>query len=344
MSGLSDSRFGSDYASLHRRNQELMRQVDHLSTFREIGLAISGSLELRETLPLIARVLQGALEVRRITIYEWHDEEDIFRPLIAMYGADLIGSERLEEDAVRGRGTPMARCIEARRVMLDTSPSGFSAAFVPLVAKNKPLGVLALEAPLDDEPFDADDAALFQEIGSQVAIAIHNNHLYALAVNDGLTGLFVRRYFDLQLRDLFAKAQRYQRPFSLMLFDIDHFKAFNDTHGHQTGDQVLKQFAQLLRQSTREADIVCRYGGEEMAVLLPETEEDEALVLANKLCRKIREHVFHGMDGQELKVTTSIGVAGVNPNHSAPEEMVEACDGALYEAKRNGRNRVELAG
>jgi diguanylate cyclase (GGDEF)-like protein len=342
MSGLSDSRFGSDYASLHRRNQELMRQVDHLSTFREIGLAISGSLELRETLPLIAHVLQGALEVRRVTIYEWHEEEDIFRPLIAMYGADLISAERLEEDVVRGKGSPLLACIEARRVMLST-PGAFSAAYVPLVAKNKPLGVLALEAPLDDEPFDADDAALFQEIGSQVAIAIHNNHLYAMAVNDGLTGLFVRRYFDLQLRELFAKFQRYQRPFSLMLFDIDHFKAFNDTHGHQTGDQVLKQFAQLLRKSTRESDIVCRYGGEEMAVLLPETEEDEALVLANKLCRKIREHSFRGTGDQELSVTSSIGVAGASENFSTPEEMVEACDTALYEAKRNGRNRVELA-
>ncbi len=343
MAGMSDSRIGSDYTSLHKRNLELMRQVDHLSMLREIGLAISASLELRETLPLIVNVLQGALDVRRVTIYELREEEERFQPLIAKYGKDLIGSERLEEESVPSRGTPLGHCVTERRVVLDDT-AGYSAAYVPLIAKHKPLGVLALEAPNSDVPFDTDDAALFQEIGAQVAIAIQNNQLYALAVNDGLTGLFVRRYFDLQLKDLFAKGERYARPFALLLFDIDHFKKFNDTHGHQTGDRVLQQFAKLLRQNTRESDIVCRYGGEEMAVLLPETGEDEALVLANKLCKRVRENVFIGNGGEELRVTTSIGVVGYAAGQASPEEMLKLCDEALYEAKHNGRNRVELAG
>lgn len=342
MENLSDSRIGSDYRSLHLRNLELMRQVDHLSTLREIGLAISGSLELRETLPLIANVLQGALDVRRVTIYEYREQEERFQPLIAKYGGDLIGTERLEEESAPYKGSPLGACVQERKARLENAP-GLIAAYVPLIAKNRPLGVLVLESPNDDEPFDRDDASLFQEIASQVAIAIQNNQLYALAVNDGLTGLFVRRYFDLQLRDLFAKAQRYGRAFSLLMFDIDHFKKFNDTHGHQTGDAVLQQFARLLRGSTRASDIVCRYGGEEMAVLLPETGEDEALVLANKLCKQVRGHNFRGSAGQDLNVTTSIGVAGYAPGYPAPESMVTACDAALYEAKHNGRNRVELA-
>jgi diguanylate cyclase (GGDEF)-like protein len=343
MSNLSDSRIGSDYTSLHKRNLELMRQVDHLSTLREIGLAISASLELRETLPLIVKVLQGAVDVRRVTIYEYREEEERFQPIVAKYGQDLITSERLEEESVSSKGTALGAAIAERRVVLD-EVDGLHAAFVPLLAKHRPLGVLALEGPTSDEAFDDDDAALFQEIGSQVAIAIQNNQLYALAVNDGLTGLFVRRYFDLQLNDLFAKAVRYTRPFALLMFDIDHFKQFNDTHGHQTGDRVLQQFAKLLRQNTRESDIVCRYGGEEMAVLLPETGEDEALMLANKLCKRVRENVFQGNAGQELKVTTSIGVAGFGITFATPEEMLKACDDALYEAKRNGRNRVEMVG
>lgn len=342
MDNLSDSRIGSDYRSLHVRNLELMRQVDHLSTLREIGLAISASLEMRETLPLIVNVLQGALDVRRVTIYEYREEEERFQPLIAKYAADLISTERLEEESAPFRGSPLGACVEERRVRLDDTP-GQIAAYVPLMAKNRPLGVLVLESPTDDEAFDVDDAALFQAIGSQVALAIQNNQLYAQAVNDGLTGLFVRRYFDLQLKDLYAKAARYSRCFALLMFDIDHFKQFNDTHGHQTGDQVLQQVARLLQKNTRESDIVCRYGGEEMAVLLPETGEDEAFVLANKLCKRMREHAFHGATGQELRVTTSIGVAGYSPNFETPEAMLKACDAALYEAKRNGRNRVELA-
>ncbi|MBI1318016.1 MAG: diguanylate cyclase [Candidatus Hydrogenedens sp.] len=342
MSELSDSRIGSDYASLHRRNLLLMREVDHLSTLREIGLAISGSLELRETLPLIANVVQGALDLRRLAIYELLEERGCLRPIVAKYGDDLILADRLEEETESRRGTPFGECIDARRVLLQPGPP-YPAAYVPLFAKHKALGVMLLEAPRSDEPFSSDDAQLFRDIGAQVAIALQNNQLYALAVNDGLTGLFVRRYFDLQLKDAFAQGERYGRLFSMLLFDIDHFKKFNDTHGHQTGDLVLQQFAQLLRESTRESDICCRYGGEEMAIILPETPMEEAHLLAAKLCKKIRGHAFTGTDGQALSVTSSIGVAEFGKGYQTPEDILRACDDALYEAKRNGRNRVEIA-
>ena len=343
MGGMSDSRFGSDYGSLHRRNLELMREVDHLSTLREIGLVISGSLELRETLPLIANMVQGALDMKRLTIYETRDDDPLLHPIVAKYGDDLILSERLEGETESRAGSPLGECLDRRAVVLRPGPP-FAAAYVPLIAKQKPLGVLLLEDPRSEEEFDAEDAELFRGIGTQVAIAIQNNQLYAQAVNDGLTGLFVRRYFDLQLKDAFAQGQRYERVFSLLMFDIDHFKKFNDTHGHQTGDRVLQQFARLLQENTREADICCRYGGEEMAVILPQTPLEDAHLLATKLCRKIREHAFAGTGGQALSVTASIGVAEYDPGYSAPEDMVEACDAALYEAKENGRNRVEVAG
>jgi len=342
MGDMSDSRIGSDYESLHRRNLFLMREVDHLSALREIGLAISGSLELRETLPLIANVVHGALDARRLAIYEYFDEGDCFRPIVAKYGDDLILSDRLEEETAARRGTPFGSCIESRRVQLLPGPP-YPAAYVPLIAKHKALGVLLLEAPASGEPYTDEDAQLFRDIGAQVAIALQNNQLYALAVNDGLTGLFVRRYFDLQLKDAFAQGERYGRVFSMLLFDIDHFKKFNDSHGHQTGDLVLQEFARLLRQNTRESDICCRYGGEEMAIILPETPMEDAHLLAAKFCRRIRDHAFRGTDGQALSVTTSIGVAEYGKGYTAPEDMLRACDDALYEAKKNGRNRVEIA-
>ena len=341
VSDLSDSRIGSDYGSLHRRNLELMRQVDHLSTLREIGLAISGSLELRETLPLIANVVQGAIDVKRLAIYEQLDDHHI-RPIVAKYGDDLITSERLEEESEPAPGTPFEECLERRAVVLREGPP-YPAAYVPLYAKQDAMGILLLEDPRSDDAFTEDDALLFREIGAQVAIALQNNTLYALAVNDGLTGLFVRRYFDLQLADAFDQAKRYDRAFSLLLFDIDHFKKFNDTHGHQTGDLVLQQFAKLLQERTRQSDICCRYGGEEMAIILPETTLEDAHLLASQLCKRIREHEFTGASGQSLHVTTSIGVATYATTYDTPAAIVEACDKALYEAKENGRNRVEIA-
>ncbi len=332
-----------DFDVLYRRNMQLVRQVDHLSTLREIGLAITETLELHEALPIIANVVQGALNVRRLTLYELSKDGEFLQPLVAKYGKDLIDRQRLEEDAVPARGTRFEKTLRDRQVVLRNSGDQ-SEAVIPLIAKNQPLGILVLEGPEDGVTFREDDQVLFRQMGSQIAIAIHNAKLYALAVTDGLTGLFVRRYFDLRLEEEFAAATRYDRVFSIMLFDIDHFKKFNDTHGHQTGDLVLQQFARLLEKNTRDSDICCRYGGEEMTVILPETALQEAALLANKLCRQIRQHRFQGADEQELSVTTSIGVAQFDQTRNAPGEIVNAADQALYRAKELGRNRVELDG
>jgi diguanylate cyclase (GGDEF)-like protein len=332
-----------DYDALHRRNLALMKQVDHLSTLREIGLAISGSLELSEALHVIANVVQGALDVRRLTIYQLDPEDNVFRPIVAKYGNDLITQDRLEEESAPRRGSPLGEAIDSRAVTLVNGPNQ-SEAYVPLIAKHEPLGVMVLQDQRDGQPFGQDDAALFQQLGSQIAIAINNAQLYAMAVTDGLTRLFVRRYFDLRLQEEFSQAQRYRREFSVMMFDIDHFKKFNDTHGHQTGDRVLRQFAVLLQKNTRQSDVCCRYGGEEMAIILPETRIEEAALLAQKLCGLIRDHAFSGEEGQALSVTSSIGVAAYRAEFEAPEEIVKAADQALYRAKEAGRNRVELAG
>ncbi len=180
-------------------------------------------------------------------------------------------------------------------------------------------------------------------MGAQIALAIHNAQLYALAVTDGLTQLYVRRYFDLRLDEEFSAAKRYGRVFSILLLDIDHFKRLNDTYGHQAGDLVLKQFAQLLKNNTRQADVCCRYGGEEMAVIMPETLLYDGAVLASKLCARIRDKRFLGPGKEPLSVTTSVGVAQYHEGLKHPEDVVQAADAALYRAKELGRNRVELA-
>ncbi len=341
--GLGNPERAGDFDVLYRRNMQLVRQVDHLSTLREIGLAITETLELHEALPIIANVVQGALDVRRLTLYELSQDGDSLQPLVAKYGKDLIDRERLAEDTVPARGSRFGDVLRERVVALSYR-AGHAEALIPLIAKNEPLGLLVLEDPEDDEPFRDEEQVLFRQMGSQIAIAIHNAKLYALAVTDGLTDLFVRRYFDLRLDEEFAAARRYNRVFSVLLFDIDHFKKFNDTHGHQTGDLVLQQFARLLEKNTRDADICCRYGGEEMVVILPETSLEEASLLANKLCARIREHVFRGTSDQALSVTASIGVAQHHRSTQKSGDIVEAADKALYRAKELGRNRIELDG
>lgn len=331
-----------DYESLYRNYLSLLRQVDHLSMVREIGLAVASTLDLDEMLTTIAEVVQGALEVRKLTIYQVTAQLDTAQAVIAKFGADRIGKDRLHEEKLALRGTPAGEALISRRVVL-VQDAIRSEAYVPLVAKNSPVGLMRLEERRDAMPFSDDDAALYHSLGAQIGIALNNAQLYSLAVTDGLTGLYVRRYFDLRMSEEFDQARRYRRCFSLMLFDIDHFKKFNDTHGHQTGDLVLQQFAELLRINTRRSDICCRYGGEEMVVVLPETRIKDAAILAQKLRDTIHKHVFHGMNQEELHVTSSIGVSEFKESMKEPADLVKAADDALYRAKENGRDRVELA-
>jgi two-component system, cell cycle response regulator len=331
-----------DYESLYRSYLAALKQVDHLSTLREIGLAINATLELDDALRQIAEVVQGALDVGRLTIYLPDAGGATAHPVIAKYGRDLITKDRLEEERVAVAGSHLGDAIKSRQVIIDTSPIE-TAAYVPLIAKNVAVGVMVLEDFREGEPFSDEERELFQSIGAQIAVAIHNALLYAMAVTDGLTGLYVRRYFDLRMQEEFEQARRYQRSFSLLLFDIDHFKQFNDTHGHQTGDAVLQQFAKLLADNTRKSDICCRYGGEEMAVILPETRLEEAIVLANKLCLRVRNRTFAGTEGKGLSVTTSVGVAEYTDDYASPDDMIRDADEALYTAKENGRDRVESA-
>lgn len=331
-----------DYDSLYQSYIALLKDVDHLSTLREIALAINSSIELSEILPLIANVVQGALDVSKLTIYELRERDTVAIPVVAKYGRDLITRERLEEESVHVEGSPMGDAIAARMpVIISTDYQ--SSAFVPLIATSVPLGLMRLDDRNDGTAFSHDDAQLLQSIGSMIAIAINNAQLYAMAVTDGLTKLYVRRYFDLRMEEEIEQARRYDRNFSLLLMDIDHFKKFNDTHGHQTGDAVLRQFAEILQINTRKSDIACRYGGEEMAIILPETALEEAALLANKLCGLIREYAFKGTGPDDLTVTASIGVTQYHADFTSPGEMVEVADQALYTAKELGRNRVELA-
>ncbi len=337
--GTRTSRSAKEYEALHASYLALRREVDHLSALREIWLAISGSLDLGETLTAIARVVQAELDVRRLTIFELSQDGGTAQPVIAKYGEDLIGRERLLEEVVPLRGTPLGKAVTSRLVILHTDAIA-SAAYVPLMAHGETLGVLRLEERRDGRPFTEDHAALFRLLSPHIGTAIRNARLYAMAVTDGLTGLYVRRYFDLRMAEELQQAQRYGRLFALLMFDIDHFKRLNDTYGHQTGDAVLKQFAALLRANTRKADICCRYGGEEMAVILPETRLEEAVGLGRKLNERVGTHPFRGAQEEELHVTVSVGVAAYGREITGAAEMIRAADEALYRAKHEGRDCV----
>jgi diguanylate cyclase (GGDEF)-like protein len=163
-----------------------------------------------------------------------------------------------------------------------------------------------------------------------------------LATTDGLTGLLNRRTFNAQLQGRLREAQRYDRPLSLLLLDIDHFKKVNDTYGHPAGDAVLRGIADLAQKQARETDIVARYGGEEIALILPETEPSGAQAIAERI-RKTAAAATHPTEQGAVQVTVSIGLATWPGQGESAEAILEAADRALYRAKQGGRNRVASA-
>ena len=163
---------------------------------------------------------------------------------------------------------------------------------------------------------------------------------YLLATTDGLTELYNHRYFQEQIKMQVEQSKRYEAPFSLIILDIDHFKKFNDTYGHQAGDAVLKQVATLLKSSVRATDIVCRYGGEEMSIILPNTSKEMAILTAKKICKKVADKMFRLNNTQESNVTISLGVSTFPDDGATASTIIEVADKRLYVSKNNGRNQV----
>jgi diguanylate cyclase (GGDEF)-like protein len=174
-------------------------------------------------------------------------------------------------------------------------------------------------------------------------VTIENNKLYELSITDGLTRLFVHRYFQARLSEELLRARRYGLTLSLIMFDIDNFKSFNDTYGHQVGDKVLQKVATCIKETIRTGiDIPCRYGGEEMSVILPETRSEEAFQTAERIRENIAALSVAHSSGP-LSVTVSIGIASYPNDCHDKESLVKVADRALYASKSKGKNCSTLA-
>lgn len=204
-----------------------------------------------------------------------------------------------------------------------------------------------LPKPVADEELEARIFAALRVRSAQHELRERNlqlesmlHRVEALAITDPLTGLYNRRRFADVLKREWAVARRYKHTLSCMMIDLDHFKQVNDKHGHEAGDQVLKEVAQVLAGNLREVDLPARYGGEEFAVLLPHTNLENALLVANRVAAIVRGLTFR-LDDHELHLTASFGVAATTDSGlDRAEDLVRSADQALFRAKRQGRDCV----
>lgn len=207
----------------------------------------------------------------------------------------------------------------------------------PLIVEDELIGILILE-DLVEKDFEK-----FLILAGQFALEIKKVRLYEtiqrLAIVDGLTGVYMRRHFLERVDEEVKRSEYHKLNISFLMVDIDHFKICNDRYGHLVGDVVLSELAKILKEKVREIDIVCRYGGEEFAIALPETDKEGALLVAERIRTSVEEFTFRAFD-ETPQLTVSIGVSSYPSDGRDMHQLIEAADKALYTAKHTGRNKV----
>ena len=339
---------------------ETRRKALEFEALYQVSRTMASTLDLQNILTRISEMVSDLLQAQAMALMLLGPDG---RTLSTVAGYNLF-DETLPPapDAPLEAGPSLVAVREKRPVMVSdiqvdevhgawlkaARDRGFTSFLaVPLIVQDRALGCMNLYM-LERHEFAPEEIQLLSTFASQAAVSIENARLFEetrqLAITDPLTGLANHRQFYDQLEREFRRAQRYQRPLTLLMLDLDRFKAFNDRYGHLAGDHALRETADVLRQNARSVDILARYGGEEFAVILPETDLSRAAAHAERIRSAVASHVFRSHEtGLEHQVTISIGVAALAPTSDKVEDLVHDADQALYRAKAAGRNQIACA-
>ncbi|NPU83956.1 MAG: sensor domain-containing diguanylate cyclase [Syntrophaceae bacterium] len=347
-------------AKLYEKNEadmvELNKTVKNLSILYNIGRAMNHIGDLKNLLKFI---LQQAIETteaqkgslmlfdqqtRRLVVHvvnglpDKKTEEAINTGLMSCrtfaVGEGIAGKVFEKKEAI------IVNAAEKDDRYLENRESNVESILcIPLVVADEAIGVINITNKKSSEGiFTSEDLELLDALGNQAAVAINNTSLYEMAITDELTGLYIRRYFNVKLESEFRRARRYGHRLTLAMCDLDHFKRVNDSFGHQMGDTVLQAVAGLFKMHARESDIPARFGGEEFAVILPETAGEGGTVFGERIRNAVAGKKIEGFPHQ---ITISIGLATFPDDADSIQTLIRAADSALYDAKERGRNQVQ---
>ena len=216
---------------------------------------------------------------------------------------------------------------------------------MPLFAKDKVNGLIVADNLFTQKAITENDLKIFMMLANQAGLAIENSQLYEVVIQrsqiDSLTGLWNHGYFQNQLNKEIETHKNNKYSLALIIMDIDNFKKLNDTYGPQNGDVLLKEIAKAIKESSRDIDYVCRYGGEEFSIILTQTNKEQGLAIAERLRHKIEFHTFPGfLQEQNIKITVSLGLAVFPEDGITKERLIEQADKAMYIAKFGGKNQT----
>ncbi len=272
----------------------------------------------------------------RITLFECSEISQTFQDLTEGIVSNALSSVRISYDGVH-------KAMRYEHPVLTEVANAFGVLMLRLEVEESILGVVKLAFRENSNQSIKRQKTILRDASSHISKAMYNQRLYELAVKDGLTQLYNKRYLLEMLQHHCAEYMVGVEKLAFMLIDIDFFKKVNDTWGHLVGDEVLKRVAHIVADTARDSDVVARYGGEELAVLMPQTDIEGAQILAERIRQNIEEEPFSNTEGEIFRVTASFGVAELISGMLATNELIEAADKALYVAKNSGRNRVVIS-
>ena len=353
--GRREEEFGATF-------QQAQEETKNLSSFLvmlpEVARRLNSHLDKRNIGPLLANALEHIFDPSRILIYFARQDEKLLylsykkgvpeRVPLGMKVAFTDGMtgwvaesrQVMDKDDFHGQSTSARKGATLGSVVAEDT-LGLDL-LAPMSYEDECLGVICIGGSAKKPTDQKRMIKLVADLGS---LAVYNNMLYtsfqAMANSDALTKMFTKRYLLIRLGEEIHKAEKASQPLSVFIFDIDHFKMYNDTNGHMAGDDLLRALSRTVRREIREDDIAARYGGEEFVILLPGTRKDEALAIAEKVRRTIEATNFHNAGTQPLgRMTISGGVSTLGEDAKTSSDLLRTADEALYEAKQKGRNRV----
>lgn len=343
----------STQASMALQNAKLYslerRRASQLEAINAIAKQTTAVLDLKDLLDKVCSLVLESFPVDHVSLLLKDEEHLVMRAHRGRLTSSIGDDERLPanvglwSEAFDTGKTLVQGDLTLAPKSVETFKESQSRMCIPLISFGQTLGVLVLDSKRR-EAFNPADARPLESVADICATAIQNAHYVErvrhLANIDGLTGIFNRRYFEKQIADELERSRRYDTELTVMMVDIDHFKRLNDEFGHLLGDEVLRQASSIFSQQLRKNDVVCRYGGEEFAILLPQTNFQQALAVAEKLRKVVETWQFPGVP---RPVTISAGIASCPAHGTARDDVVKAADAALYTAKQSGRNRVVIA-
>lgn len=338
-------------SELREANVRLDEKIQEVSILYQASQMISSELQLQALLDMAMSAISEITEIERGSTWLFDEEHKSFSLMSHLGDAtDLPDNMNMDDSKVLTFSHEKKDYFSYQQgsneqfelARSDEKLFGSSFIVVPIVHQGEFLGLVHLCGSPEGAGFTERDVRLIKVFAVQLGAAVKNAQLYEQAITDGMTKLYLHRYFKQRLYDELKRAARFKRNLALIMVDIDHFKLLNDNYGHQTGDEVLRHVAAILRRAVRTHDLPVRYGGEEFALVLPETEFGGAVAVAERI-RKSIENDYLEVSGVVLKITASFGVAIFPDCADDMESLIKAADVAMYWSKEHGRNQVTAA-